>query len=195
MTAIPFPDKQYSIIYADPPWSYTDKANAGKRGAGHKYPTQDPKWIEALPVASIAAPDCILFIWVTMPQLAVGLAVIKAWGFEFKTCAFTWIKMNKKQPTPFMGMGNWTRANAELCLLAVRGKPKRVNAGVRQVIMSPIETHSKKPAEIRDRIVTLMGDIPRIELFARACADGWDAWGNQVPEEIETKFTLHYGED
>lgn len=94
----------------------------------------------------------------------------------------TWIKQNKKADTLFWGMGNWTRANAELCLLGVRGKPKRMDAGVHSVIMSHIEEHSKKPAETRDRIVKLMagGGLPKIELFARQCIDGWDCWGNEV---------------
>lgn len=107
---------------------------------------------------------------------------MRSWGFEYKTCAFTWIKQNKKADTLFWGMGNWTRANAELCLLGVRGKPKRMDAGVHSVIMSHIEEHSKKPAETRDRIVKLMagGGLPKIELFARQCIDGWDCWGNEV---------------
>ena len=100
--------------------------------------------------------DSVLFMWVTMPFLEEAFDVMRSWGFEYKTCAFTWIKQNKKADTLFWGMGNWTRANAELCLLGVRGKPKRMDAGVHSVIMSHIEEHSKKPAETRDRIVKLM---------------------------------------
>jgi N6-adenosine-specific RNA methylase IME4 len=177
---IPFPNKKYSIIYADPPWSYKDKALAGNRGAGCKYPTQSKEWIQSLPVQEIADENCVLFLWVTMPQLEVGLDVIKAWGFEYKTNAFTWVKLNKIAPTPFWGMGRWTRANAELCLLATKGKPKRVDAGVHSVIQSPIQRHSKKPAEARVRIEHLMGELPRIELFARQKSPGWDVWGNEV---------------
>lgn len=181
----PFPsgDKKYSIIYADPPWSYEDKALAGNRGAGCKYDVQSADWINNLPVSRIAAPDCALFLWVTMPKLnEVFPTLFEKWGFEYKTNAFTWVKRNRVSPSWFMGMGCWTRANAELCLLATRGNPKRLDAGVHSVIDAPIGRHSEKPAETRDRIVRLMGDLPRIELFARQAAPGWDCWGNQAPD-------------
>jgi len=174
------PRQDYQIVYADPPWSYKDKAAAGKRGAGFKYPTQGIEWIKSLPVAAIVAEDAALFLWVTMPQLPVCFDVIEAWGFQYKTCAFTWVKRNKIAPSWFWGMGNWTRANAELCLLATRGKPKRLSASVHSVIDAPIGRHSAKPPETRDRIVRLLGDLPRIELFARDADPGWDAWGNQA---------------
>lgn len=173
-------DKRYSIIYADPPWSYRDKALAGNRGACCKYPTQSKEWLEQLPVNIIANKDCVLFLWVTMPKLNEAFDLIKAWGFEYKTCAFTWVKRNKKALSWFWGMGRWTRANAEICLLATKGKPNRLRANVHSVIDTPIEEHSKKPAETRDRIVTLIGDLPRIELFARQKTEGWDAWGNDA---------------
>jgi N6-adenosine-specific RNA methylase IME4 len=177
---IPFPDKKYSIIYADPPWSYKDKALAGSRGACCKYPTQSKDWIDNLPVKKIADEDCVLFLWVTMPKLNECWDLIEKWGFTYKTVAFTWVKRNKKSSSWFWGMGGWTRANAELCLLATKGKPKRINAGVHSIVDSKIEEHSKKPDEVRDRIVSLMGDVPRIELFARQRYAGWDCWGNQI---------------
>lgn len=177
---IPFPDKQYQIIYADPPWSYRDKALTGNRGAGCKYPTQESEWLQKLPVQDIAQENCVLFLWVTMPKLNECFDLIKAWGFEYKTCAFTWVKRNKKATSWFWGMGRWTRANAEICLLATKGNPKRICAGVHSVIDTPIEEHSKKPQEVRKRIVELMVDLPRIELFARTSTDGWDVWGNEV---------------
>jgi N6-adenosine-specific RNA methylase IME4 len=136
--------------------------------------------IAKLSIKSIAADDCVLFMWVTMPKLNECFEVIKQWGFEYKTCAFTWIKQNKKSDTLFWGMGRWTRANAELCLIATKGKPKRKNANVHSVIMSKIREHSRKPDETRQRIIDLCGDIPRIELFARQHAEGWDCWGNEV---------------
>ena len=173
-------DKKYQIIYADPAWSYKDRALAGDRGACCKYPVMSIEDIKNLPVKSIADDDCALFLWVTMPKLNECFDVIKSWGFDYKTCAFTWVKQNKKSDSLFWGMGRWTRANAELCLIATKGKPKRVDAGVHSIILSHIEEHSKKPAETRDRIVNLLGDIPRIELFARQYADGWDCWGNEV---------------
>ena len=174
------PDKKYQIIYADPPWSYRDKASAGNRGASFKYDVQDHKWICGLPVENISDDNCVLFLWITMPQLPNVFEVIKEWGFVYKTCAFTWVKRNKLQPSWFMGMGNWTRANSELCLLATKGKPKRASASVHSVIDTPVERHSKKPDVVKDRIVQLCGDLPRIELFARQKTLGWDSWGNEV---------------
>ena len=133
-----------------------------------------------MPVQDISGDNCILFLWVTMPQLPNAFEVINSWGFKYKTVGFTWVKKNKKQDSWFWGMGNWTRANAEICLLATKGNPKRVNAGVHSVIDTPVEEHSKKPDTVRDRIVTLCGDLPRIELFARQKTQGWDVWGNEV---------------
>lgn len=175
----------YKIIYADPPWTYRDKALAGNRGAGCKYNLMTLDELKKLPVFKIADSDCALFLWVTMPKLNECFDLIKAWGFEYKTVAFTWIKLNKKSLTPFMGMGRWTRANAEVCLLATHGKPKRISASIHSVVMTPIEAHSVKPNEVRDRIVSLMGGVKRIELFAREKTEGWDVWGDEVENDIE----------
>jgi N6-adenosine-specific RNA methylase IME4 len=137
--------------------------------------------IEALPVKDIADKDSILFLWTTMPKLEESFDLIKAWGFEYKTCAFVWVKRNKISPSWFWGMGRWTRSNAELCLLAVRGSAvTRLSASVHSIIDAPIQRHSKKPNLVRDKIIELVGDLPRIELFARESADGWDVWGNEV---------------
>ena len=110
------PNKKYNIIYADPPWSYRDKASSGKRGAAFKYDVQEHDWICNLPVQDISDENCILFMWATMPQLPNVFEVIKRWGFVYKTCGFTWVKKNKIKDSWFMGMGNWTRSNSELCL-------------------------------------------------------------------------------
>lgn len=169
---------QYEILYADPCWTYRDKCHAGNRGACHKYDLMTDDALAQLPVPQIACPDSIMFMWVTMPKLREGLDLMAAWGFTYKTVAFTWVKRNRLAPTWFWGMGRWTRANAELVLLGTRGKPKRINAGVHSVIEAPIGPHSRKPPEVRDRIVSLMGDKPRIELFARGDIPDWDAWGN-----------------
>lgn len=177
---IPFPEKQYSIILADVPWPYKDKANAGKRGACHKYPVMSLDDICALPVASIAADDCLLFFWVTSPHLVNAQRVIEAWGFEYKTKAFNWVKYTEGGKV-FFGMGNWTRSNSEDCLLAIKGKPKRQDAGISQMIRSRVLAHSVKPPIVRDLIVRLAGDLPRIELFARQTAPGWDGWGLEYP--------------
>ena len=179
--------KKYKVIYADPPWSYQDKAlNTG--GALRHYPTMKIEDIKALPINTIADTECILFMWATFPLLREALDVINAWGFQYKTCAFVWIKANKRTdttlPNPpldvFWGMGHWTRSNAEICLLAIKGKPKRIDAGVHQIIYAPIDKHSKKPDATRTKILRLCGDLPRVELFARQNADGWDVWGNEV---------------
>lgn len=173
-------DKKYNIIYADPPWIYKDKALAGNRGACCKYNLMTINEIINLPINKISDKDCILFMWVTMPKLNECFEVIKSWGFKYKTCAFTWIKQNKKSESLFWGMGRWTRANAEICLIATKGKPKRISAKVHSVIISKIREHSRKPDETRERIVQLCGDLPRIELFARQQVEGWDCWGNEV---------------
>lgn len=145
-----------------------------------------------LPVEKIASKDCILFMWMTFPTLQESLKVIESWGFKYKTVAFVWIKQNKKTPTLFWGLGFWTRANAEICILATKGNPKRISAKVHQVIISPVEEHSKKPDETRKRIVELVGDLPRIELFARSKTKGWDVWGNEVDSDIDFE---EYGDD
>jgi N6-adenosine-specific RNA methylase IME4 len=171
-------DKKYNIIYADPPWRYQDR---GCNGAceGH-YETMNIKSICSLPIKEIADKDCVLFLWCTYPMLKEGLQLIEAWGFTYKTIGFQWLKQNRSGKGFFFGLGRWTRGNTECCLIAVKGKPKRINNSISQLIISPIEQHSKKPEIVRDKIVALIGDMPRIELFARQHADGWDCWGNEV---------------
>lgn len=172
--------QKYNIIYADPPWTYKDKAKAGNRGAECKYPVMTQKELKNLPIDKVADDNCVLFLWVTMPMLQEAFEVIKAWEFEYKTCGFTWVKLNKDGTTPSTGMGYWTRANAELCLLARKGKIKRVRKDIKQIVLSPRRKHSQKPDEIRDRIVELMGDLPRLELFGRKQIEGWDVIGYDI---------------
>lgn len=170
----------YNLIYADPPWQYADKASAGQRGACYKYPVMTLEEIKALNVAGIAAPDCLLAMWWVPPMPQEALDVVRAWGFTLKTMqGFTWHKTTKHGKDHF-GMGNWTRANAECCLFAVRGRPKRVCAGVRSLIVAPIGAHSAKPPEARERLVALLGEVPRMELFARQAAPGWNVVGNGI---------------
>jgi N6-adenosine-specific RNA methylase IME4 len=166
---------QYGVIYADPPWSYADKGCNGN--ASDHYSLMTAKDIAALPVNQLAAKDCVLFMWGTYPLLKEALAVIEGWGFVYKSIGFQWVKLNKKNGKPFYGLGRWTRGNTEPCLIAVRGKPKRIAADVFQLVQSPIRGHSAKPPEVREKIVRLMGDVPRIELFARERAEGWDSTG------------------
>jgi len=172
-----FPDKKYQIIYADLPLTYNDKALAGNRGAGCKYDLMSDEELINLPVKEITDKNCVLFLWATFPKIQLCLDCIKSWGFEYKTVAFVWVKksMNGRN---FMGMGRWTRANSEIVLLATKGKPKRLDAGISQIIDMPVREHSKKPNIVRNKIIQLMGDLPRIELFSRTRVHGWDTFGN-----------------
>ena len=180
--------KKYQIIYDDPPWSYNDQGCQGTM-ANH-YRGMNIEDICKLPVGGIADKDCVLFLWATYPMLKEALAVIEAWGFKYKSIAFQWIKLNKKNGKYFYGLGRWTRGNTECCLLATKGKPKRKSASVFQIIEAPLKRHSEKPEIVRDKIIQLMGDLPRIELFARKENKlfdnfrGWDVWGNEVMGDI-----------
>lgn len=179
---------KYSIIYADPPWEYRDKCHAGERGAGYKYQTMRLVDLFGLApkIQAIAADDCLLALWWVPPMPLEALRVVDAWGFKLKTMkGFTWRKLSKTGQKEHFGMGNLTRANSEDCLFAVRGRPKRVIASVRQMISAPVREHSRKPDEARERLVQLMGDVPRIELFARQSTPGWHVWGNEVTDSIE----------
>lgn len=194
-------NNKYQIIYADPPWSYSDKGCSG--AAAEHYGTMTVAEIAALPVKEIADKTAVLFLWATYPKLDEALAVIKAWGFTFKSIAFQWVKLNKAadkaalskalgtsatieealKKVCFFGLGRWTRGNSEPCLIAVKGKPTRQSASVGQLVFAPLGKHSAKPAEVRDRITQLVGGGSRIELFARTAADGWDCWGNEAPKD------------
>ena len=191
-------DKKYDIIYADPPWAYNDKNCSGAAAA--QYETMSLADIQALPINKLANDNAVLFMWATYPKMDEALQVIKAWGFKFKSIAFQWIKLNKSadinsmrkainesnsidevmKKCCFFGLGRWTRGNSEPCLIAVKGKPSRISPSVGQLVFEPLTRHSAKPAIIRDKITTLIGDKPRIELFARQYADEWDCWGNEV---------------
>ena len=186
---IPFPYKKYNIIYADPAWTFKTWSNKGEEKSP-KYDVMTINDIKNLPVSEIIENDCVLFICVTYPLLKEGLETIESWGFTYKTCGFSWIKQNKKADSLFWGLGYWTRANNEICLLGTKGKPKRVSKGVHQVVMSKIQKHSQKPDIVKDRIVELCGDVTRIELFARQKTKGWDVWGNEVSEEVTDKETI-----
>lgn len=191
--------KKYQIIYADPPWSFSSGIRSSKKIDGvYQYYTPDTtvgdgkyksvmkaQDILNLPVESIADDDCVLFLWTTDAHLTLALDVIKAWGFTYRTIAFVWNKKEKsgKQVCYF---GKWTMKGTEICLLGARGKAHSLikSHKVRQLVEATRGKHSEKPKEVCERIVQLMGDIPRIELFARAKADGWDAWGNEVNSDI-----------
>lgn len=173
--------KKYKIIYADPPWQYRVYSKKGKsRSAENHYHTMNIDDIRSLPVGEIADDDCVLFLWITFPCLKEGISVMESWGFTYKTCGFNWVKRNKKKDTYFMGLGFWTRSNSEVCLIGTKGHPKRVSKAVPQVCDARVMEHSRKPSEVRERIVELCGDVPRIELFAREAVKGWDCFGDEI---------------
>lgn len=177
-----FPRGQFDLIYADPAWQYENKAaSAGQwGGAAAHYSTMTIEQLCALPVAQLAAPNCLLAMWWVPVMPAEALRVVDAWGFTLKNfMGFTWHKRTKHGKSHF-GMGTLTRGNPECCLFAVRGKPLRVSASVRSFLDEPIGRHSAKPAEARRRLEQLLGDVRRIELFARDRHRGWSAWGNEI---------------
>lgn len=181
-------DKKYNIIYADPPWSY--KNSPSKKGttrcfAKNHYDLMPTNDIGELPIKEITEKDSVCIMWATFPMLPDALKVMDKWGFKYRTVAFVWVKKNKKNiNTNFWGCGYYTRSNAEVCLLGVKGKIlERKSRSIHQIIEKPVEEHSKKPDIVRDKIVELFGDIPRIELFARQYADGWDCWGLEAPDD------------
>jgi len=191
---------KYNIIYADPPWAYDNPKNHDPAMGGITYPTMPVEDIMALPVQSLADKNCALFMWATMPKLKEAFQVIEAWGFTYTTCTFVWVKLNRNagfiekmvnkikytiiEAGFYSGMGHWTNGNAELCLFAKKGSPPRNKKNVKQLVFSPLGRHSAKPPEVRNRIVELMGDVPRIEMFAREKTDGWSVWGNEVESDI-----------
>ena len=185
------PTGPFGCILADPPWAF--KTFSGKRGTPHRsandhYVTTDTRVLADMPVASVAAKDCALFMWVVDSHLDQALDLGRAWGFGFKTVAFIWLKEAENgrqldiwngESDPCIGMGYWTRKQAEICLLFTRGKPARLGKGVRQVIRDRRREHSRKPDEQYERIEALVGG-PYLELFARQSRPGWSAWGNEV---------------
>lgn len=177
------PRRRYRILYVDPPWRYRSR-NRGRGGAADHYDTMSNEELKRLQLP--AAKDCALFLWATWPLLPDAFELIRAWGFEYRSVAFCWVKLNPSGRGLATGLGAWTRANTEPCLLATRGRPTRLSRSVHSVVVSPRRRHSQKPDEVRDRIVELLGDLPRLELFARCRVAGWDAWGNEVvPGHVE----------
>lgn len=178
---------KYSVIYADPPWKFRNKNTGGsmKSGADNQYKTMTLEQMKALPVPDIAAEDCVLVMWWVGSMPYEALELMHAWGFDIKTMTgFVWEKLTVTEKL-FFGMGFWTRAGAECALIATKGNPRRISGSVRSVRRAKVGKHSEKPAEFRDDIVELCGDVPRIELFARQQAAGWDAWGDETECNIE----------
>lgn len=180
--------KKYKIIYADPPWDYKDKRDKHPRlcgGASAHYKTTPTKELSLLDVSAICDENSMCFMWATFPCLLDALSLMASWGFKYKTLGFSWIKLNKKNLQPFFGIGYYTKSNCEVCLIGVRGKPFKVSNSVSSVIIEPRMEHSKKPQSARDRIVQLCGDVPRLEIFCRGSAEGWDVFGNEAENSIQ----------
>lgn len=190
------PDHYFGCILADPPWSF--KSFSGKTGTPHRspndhYTTVTIADLSAIPVASVAAPDCALFMWVVDSHLDEAINLARAWGFTFKTRAFTWRKLTSTGIAR-IGMGYWTRKQTEMCWLFTRGKPKRISKGVREIIDAVRREHSRKPDEQYERIEALVGG-PYLELFARTTRPDWISWGNETgrfTESIDPPVTTGY---
>ena len=190
-------NKKYQIIYADPPWSYSNFQGKGSYfgDVSRHYSTMNADELKKLPVKELADENCICFMWATFPNLPQAIDLMKEWGFRYKTVGFVWVKMKNDMSEPRGdGMGFYTLSNAEIVLIGTKGKFLRNRKDVKQIVLSPKWQHSKKPAEVRKRIVDLCGDLPRIELFARKenrlpmyfddSFNGWDVWGNEVESDI-----------
>lgn len=190
------PQGPFAAIYADPPWQFRSWSQKGKgqgsdRSPDKHYSVLPLADIKALPVQQIAAENAVLFLWATYPMLQHALETMAAWGFTYKTVAFTWAKQTKHKRW-HVGLGYWTRANPEICLLGTRGKPQRLNRDVRNLIISQVREHSRKPDEAYGLIERLVTG-PYIELFSRAERPGWTHWGDQTgkfPTEGAANATL-----
>lgn len=179
-------NKKFNVVIADPPWEYKDKADAGERGAEHKYPVMSISDIQELCVKDLCADDCVLFLWGTWPLIEEAKSVIRHWGFKYKTCGFVWVKANKiQQETDFVGGGHYTRSNSEYCLIGVRGKGiQRVSKSIRQVIRAVIGEHSQKPEEFYTRLTELyrgkLNKNTTLELFGRRLRRNMTVLGDDV---------------
>lgn len=180
-------NKKYSIIYLDPCWKYNVRNNLKSRfggGVTNKYPTLKLEEIKNINIPSLADENCAMFMWVTTStgdsNLEQKLQLFEHWGFRLVSEAFTWVKTNPKSGTNFFGTGYYTKSNCEHCYLGIKGKMKPISNYVSSLIISPREQHSKKPDIVRDKIVELFGDLPRVELFARQTVDGWNSIGNEI---------------
>jgi N6-adenosine-specific RNA methylase IME4 len=188
--------KKYKIIYADPPWKYLwgEGKDGGHFAPEKHYETMTTDEICGLDVKQLRDKTCALFLWATMPALPDAFRVIEAWGFKYKTCAFTWVK-TKKDGAPIRGMGSYTKSNIEVCLLGMRGHIKAVDKTVPQILMHERLGHSVKPPVVRERIVRLFGDLSRLEIFARQKTEGWDAIGYGIDGiSVQEKIKMMCGE-
>lgn len=194
----PLPPGPFKVCYADPCWSYG--RTTGQGIARKEYDTLSYRDLCSIPVADAMNKDAMLFLWGTWPKLCDGevLGLIEAWGFRPVTCAFLWVKTNRKGPGFFFGTGWYMKANSEFCMLGVRGKPWKISDRLSQIveaespeeIWTPVTKHSEKPRVARERIVEFCGDVPRLEMFSRHQNPGWTSWGAEVP----TAYQMNLGD-
>ena len=174
----PLPKGKYNIILADPPWNFW---GGGHKNQSQHYDTLTIDKLSSMEVEKLAADDCIIFLWATFPILPEAIELLHQWGFNYATVGFVWVKPTKKDNRKwFWGLGYWTRSNTEICLIGTKGSIERKSASVHQIICEPPREHSRKPDVVREKIVELVGDLPRIELFARQKVEGWDAYGKEI---------------
>jgi N6-adenosine-specific RNA methylase IME4 len=174
------PDVEAGAILADPPWNFVTYSAKGQgKSPSQHYSTLIPEAIAMVPVSSIAADDCWLFLWIPSAHLPIGLIVMAKWGFTFSGRAFVWAKTNRKSPGFHLGLGKTTRKGCEDCWLAKRGQPRILAHDVHELIVAPVREHSRKPDEQYERIERLCAG-PYVELFARQQWPSWYAWGDEL---------------
>ena len=203
---------KWNILYLDPPWRFKNWSMKELEQRGEKwarangrspYEVCSPETMKSWDIISLCDTDCLMFMWTTYPKLNEAFELVTAWNeglkkseqLQYKTVAFTWVKTNRKSPGYHFGLGYWTRQNPEVCLLFGRGKLKRINNKIENLVISPLEHHSKKPDIVRDKIVQLVGDLPRIEIFARNEYKGWDATGLELDKLDIAEFIRRNNEN
>ena len=178
---------KYNIIYADPPWEYGSKSAVNNSSGGEikklseHYQSMSITDIKNIPVKDITMDDACCFMWVTDSHLEEGIEVMKSWGFKYKTVAFVWVKTTNKGNF-CKNVAPWTLKSTELCLFGTKGKMTKYkqNNSVESLVFAERFKHSQKPEEVRKRIESLFGDLPKVELFARKASEGWDTIGNDI---------------
>lgn len=196
----------YEICYEDPPWQYDNQQSFDPKRGGYKYKNLSMEAISQIPYNEFMAKDSLIFMWVTGPKLveicSTVVPALEKQGFKYITKVFSWVKLNPTGSVTtiekdiwlskgvYSGLGYWTNGNTEDVLLFKRGTPKRISKSVKQITFAPrADEHSAKPLEIKSKIIELMGDVPRIELFARERTHGFHAWGNEIPDpDIDLKY-------
>lgn len=179
---------KFDVILADPPWLYKREETGGSMNSGalSKYPVMSIEAIASMPIGKFAAENCALFIWVVSPKLYDGIDEIwKSWGFRYVTKAWTWVKANKSGFGFFTGMGHYTRANTEDCLLCIKGSMPVASHAIQALIYYPVREHSRKPDDQYRKIETLYPNARYLELFARRKRQGWASWGNEIDCDVD----------